>query len=101
MEHDLDAGAGARRRGRVPDVALDELDVLREVGQVLALAGEEVVEDAHLVAAREQRARDRGADEAGAAGDEIGAGHVGNLSERWPAKQVPALKEPAEGPFIR
>ena len=61
----------------IADVALDELDVVRDVGQVLALAGEEVVEDAHAVAARDQRARDRRPDEPGAAGDEVRAGHAG------------------------
>ena len=69
VEHDLDAGAGARHRRRVAHVALDELDVARHLGQVLALAREEVVEDANPVAARQQRAHDGRADEPGAAGD--------------------------------
>ena len=57
VEHDLDAGAGARHGRRVAHVALDELDVARDLGQVLALAREEVVDDAHPVAPRQQRAR--------------------------------------------
>ena len=42
----------------------------RAVGQVLALAGGEVVDDRHLVAALDQRVDEVRADEAGAAGDE-------------------------------
>ena len=36
-----------------------------------ALAGDEAVDDAHAVAAAEQLFREVGADEAGAAGDEV------------------------------
>ena len=42
--------------------------------EVLAPAGREVVDDPHLVAAREQRVDEVGADEAGAAGDESAHG---------------------------
>ena len=49
-------------------LALDDLDV--EAVEVRAVAGGEVVEHAHLVAALEQRADEVRADEAGAAGDE-------------------------------
>ena len=45
--------------------------LIGEVGEVLALARGEVVEDPDVVAAREQRARQRRADETRAAGDEI------------------------------
>src|SRR5262249_5708430 len=68
------AGAGDRRG--VADVPLLKLDVGRHLGQVLALAREEVVEDAHLVAARQERAHDPGTDETGAAGDEVRAWHA-------------------------
>ncbi len=52
------------------EVALDHLDVVEELGQVLAAAGGEVVEHAHGVASGEQRADEIRADEAGAARDE-------------------------------
>src|SRR4029079_2448488 len=45
------------------DVAFQQLDVLGEVGDVLALAGREVVDDADAIAARDQRPRDRRPDE--------------------------------------
>ena len=52
------------------EVAFDHLDVVEELGEVLAAAGREVVEHAHGVAAGEQRADEIRADEAGAARDE-------------------------------
>ena len=71
MEDHLDAADRAREQRVVADVAFEELDAIGDVGEVLALAGREVVDDANAVAARDQRARDRRSDEAGAAGDEI------------------------------
>ena len=64
-------------------VALDDLDVVGDVGEVLAAAGGEVVEHAHPVAAREQRAHEVRADEAGAAGDEHVATHAGRSATTW------------------
>jgi hypothetical protein len=56
---------------RVADVGLDQLGARRQRPvEVLAPPGREVVDDRHLVAAREQRVDQVGADEAGAAGDQ-------------------------------
>ena len=55
------------QRLRVRDVGDAERYVRREVG---AVAGGDVVDDDHQIAARLQRIDDRAADEAGAAGDE-------------------------------
>jgi hypothetical protein len=62
---------------RVGDVALDE-DHARVVGQVVATArvGERVEHDDEALGAHEQLAHHRAADEAGAAGDEGGAGSM-------------------------
>ena len=55
----------------VADVGLVEARAARQRGaEVLALAGDEVVDDRHLVAAIEERVDEVGADEAGAAGDQ-------------------------------
>ena len=70
------AGDGPRGRGGIADVALDPLRARVEVVRPLAVRGrQQAVEDAHLVAALEQRVDDVGADEAGAAGDEDQAAH--------------------------
>ena len=59
------------QRGAVADVELDQLGAGRQRPvEVLAAAGREVVDDRHLVAAREQRVDQIRADEAGAAGDQ-------------------------------
>jgi hypothetical protein len=59
---------GALDVGRLGDVAVDELEVLR---QVRAVAGvRQLVEDDDLLARREQTLDEVRADEAGAAGDE-------------------------------
>lgn len=57
----------AHQRG-IGDVALEEFGAGR---QVLALAGGEIIQHAHAIAARDQRVREVGADEAGPAGDEV------------------------------
>ena len=70
MEDDLDAAHGVVDALVAAELALDELDVSIESRQVGAVAGREVVEHAHVVAPREQRANDVRPDEARAAGDE-------------------------------
>ena len=57
-----------RRDQRIGEIALDELDA---VAQVVLVAGGEIVDDAHAVAARDERFGNVRADEAGAAGNEI------------------------------
>ena len=52
---------------RLADIALDELDAVREV---LSLAGREVVEDDDFLAARDERFRDVRADEPRSSCDE-------------------------------
>ena len=68
VEDDLGAANGVVHALVAAQLALDDLDV--EAGEVRAVAGREVVEHAHLVAALEQRPDEVRADEAGAAGDE-------------------------------
>ena len=70
MEDDLDAAHGRVHALVRAEVALDELDVVLEPGEVRAAPGREVVEHAHVVAAREERAHEVRADEAAAARDE-------------------------------
>src|SRR5579862_208050 len=68
MEDDLGAADRVVHALVATQLPLDDLDV--EPGEVLAAAGREVVEHAHVVAALEQAPDEVGADEAAAAGDE-------------------------------
>ena len=52
----------------VDHTALDQIDLARDPGEVVALAGAEVVEDAYLLASVETGAHEVRANEAGAAG---------------------------------
>ena len=70
MEHELGAADGRVDTLVAPQLSFDHLDVRLEAGEVRAASGREVVEHAHLVAAREQRSNEVRADEARAAGDE-------------------------------
>ena len=54
------------------DIALDQLDVVGDGGEVLAAAGGEVVEHPHGVTVAEQAANEVGADEPGTTGDQRG-----------------------------
>jgi len=66
-----DALDGALDVARAPQVAFDELDPVEERGDVVALAGREVVEHADALALGEERLDDVRADEAGATGHEV------------------------------
>ena len=77
-----------------PQLALDDLDV--EAVEVLAVAGREVVEHAHLVAALEQRAHEVRADEAAAAGDED-ARHQATASTWKFANSEPGIGSRSDG----
>ncbi len=66
--HLVDAAHGGLDRGRVADVAADELDVALDAGEPPQRAAGIVVEHAHGVAAPQQRLDQRRADEAAAAG---------------------------------
>ena len=70
MVDDLAAARGPLERRSVDDARLDQLDVARERGQVLAPASAEIVEDAHVFTRLEARADQMRADEARAAGHE-------------------------------
>ena len=71
MTSGFDAADHVRHRLRLADVDLRERRAVRErVLEVLPLAGGEVVDDGHLVAALEQRVDEVRSDETGAAGDE-------------------------------
>ena len=70
VQHVVDARDGASRDVEVGEVALEELDA-RDVREVAALAGDQAVDDADALAAADELFREVGADEAGAAGDEI------------------------------
>ena len=79
MEDEL-AAANRRVHALVaPQLPLDQLDV--EPVEVLAAARREVVEDAHVVAALEQRPHEVRADEARAACDEDC--HLGLSATTW------------------
>ena len=71
MVDDLDAADGVVHALVAAQLALDDLDA--EPVQVRAVAGREVVQHAHLVAALQQRADEVPADEPAAAGDEDAA----------------------------
>jgi hypothetical protein len=62
-------------------LALDDLEIVGDVEEVAPIAGGEVVEHADVVARREQAAREVGADEAAAAGDE--RLHAGVSAVTW------------------
>ena len=64
------------------EVALDDLDVASERGEVRAAPGREVVEHADVVAALEQRLDEVRADEPGAARDEDAA-HGARSATTW------------------
>ena len=68
VEHDLDAAYGVVHAFVAAELSLDDLHV--EPFEIVAIAGREVVEHAHVVAAIEQRADEVRADETAAAGDE-------------------------------
>ena len=82
VEDELDAADGVVDALVAAQLALDDLDVVLEPGEVRAVAGGEVVEDANRVAALEQRADEVAADESGSAGDEDPAAHAPTLAER-------------------
>ena len=76
-----DAVDQVAHRARVADVGLDQLRRrARAAGEVLALAGGEVVDDGHVVAALDERVDEVRADEPGASGDE--SLHAGRGSQR-------------------
>ena len=70
VEDDVAALDGREHTLEAAEVALHDLDVLRDVEQVAPVARREVVEDADIVAALEQRVDQMRPDEPGAAGDE-------------------------------
>ena len=88
MEDDLDAANGVVDTLVAAQLALDDLDVVLDSGQVRAVAGGEVVEDADVVAALQQRMHEVAADKTGSAGDEDLATHAPTLAEpfRRPAR---------------
>ena len=76
MEDELDASDGVVDALVAAQLALDDLDVVLEAGEVRAVAGGEVVEDPNRVAALEELANEVRADEAAAAGDEDLTAHA-------------------------
>ena len=82
MEDDLDAAHGGVHALVRAEVALDDLDLAAERREVPAAARREVVEDADVVAALEERRDEVRADEPGAARDE-GARHGAFSATTW------------------
>jgi hypothetical protein len=78
VEHRIDPVARALQRLEIADVAHHQLDV--QSLEVLTGAAGEVVVHAHRVAALQQQAGKRGADEPGSAGDDRGR-HRGRLDD--------------------
>jgi hypothetical protein len=70
VEDHVDAADGGVHALVRTEIALDQVDVVLQLREIGATPGREVVEDANVVAALEQRANQVGADEAAAAGDE-------------------------------
>ena len=70
MEHDLDPAGGGVYTLVAPQLSLDDLHLVGELGKVRAVAGREVVEDAHFVAALDEGAGKIRPDEASTACDE-------------------------------
>ena len=68
MKTAIDAVQGSGNQDRVGDIALKQFD---PDGQVVAMAGGQIVQHPHPVATRDQRFAEVGADEARAAGDEV------------------------------
>ena len=73
VEDDLAPCDGAAHGVEVAQVALDQLDIVERAAQVLAAAGAEVVEHAHLDGRIEQSIEQMAADKAAAAGYERGS----------------------------
>ena len=70
MQHVLDARHGLRAGARIGDIALDEFHAF-DVIEIVALAGDQAIEDAHLMAATREFFREMRADEAGTAGHKV------------------------------
>jgi hypothetical protein len=69
VEHDFDAVERLGHVAGVDQVAFDELDVLHEGREVMAMPGDKAVENANLVSAFYERGNDMRANESGAAGN--------------------------------
>ena len=98
MEDDVDPADGVVHALVAPQLPLDDLDVGVEPGEVVPVAGGEVVEHAHAVAALEQRVYQARADEAAAAGDEDAPAQRGTSATTWKfAKSVPGCGSRSSG----
>ncbi len=71
MQDEVHSGTGFVHRVEVGDVGFAEVDSVQNVGKVFAFAGGEVVDATHLFTAGEDCARQRRADEAADAGNQI------------------------------
>ena len=71
MEDDVDAVERPLDRGAIDQVALDELDAVAQVGEILAMARAQIVEHANPIAALDERRRDVRTDETRAAGNQV------------------------------
>jgi hypothetical protein len=78
MEHVVDTLHRLSRNGEVGKIPLDKIDAI-DVRQIVAMAGDETVDDAHALAASDELFRKVGTDETSAAGDEV-KGHEKNRS---------------------
>jgi hypothetical protein len=72
MQHIVDIPNGGLGDVRYGDIPFDELDPAK-LFEISPLAGDEVVDDADRVTPADELFREVRADEAGAAGDEIGS----------------------------
>ena len=70
MQDVVDALHGARRDRKIGEVAFEEIDA-GQMREVLAMAGDQAVGDADLLAAADELFCEVGSDEAGATGDEV------------------------------
>ena len=70
MEDDLDPAGGGVYALVTPQLSLDDLDLVGELGKIRAIACREIVKDAYFVAALDEGAGEVRPDEACATGDQ-------------------------------
>jgi hypothetical protein len=86
MEHGVDPGQRAVQQVRIPNVAFEELDPLRQGRLIVRMdLRHQAVEYAHLRSGRQQLRAEMAAYETRAASDEIGERH--SEPRRLPARQ--------------
>ena len=71
MQDEVDSGASLVHGVEIDNVGLAKVDTIEDLGEVFAVARGQVVDAAHLIAAREHGAGQRRSDEAGNASYQV------------------------------